>query len=59
MLGDTHFYTSQLFSKFQLKTKQKLSNKMKGRYEGANNPFYGKSHAENAKILISKANKGS
>lgn len=39
-------------------TKQKLSNKMKGRYEGVNNPFYGRSHTENAKILISNANKG-
>ena len=39
-------------------TKIKLSEKMKGRYVGVNNPFYGKSHSEDAKAIISNANKG-
>jgi len=39
-------------------TKKKLSNSMKGRYVGENNPFYGKTHNEQSIKLISIANKG-
>jgi len=39
-------------------TKEKLSNMMKGRHVGENNPFYGKSHSEEVKKIISEANVG-
>lgn len=39
-------------------TKEKLSDRMKGRYIGENNPFYGKFHNEETKKIISDANVG-
>lgn len=34
------------------------SNVMKGRYDGKNNPFHGKSHSQKSKDKISQANRG-
>ena len=39
-------------------TKKKLSESKRGKYLGENAPFYGKKHTEEAKIKISKKNKG-
>lgn len=39
-------------------TKKKMSETMKGKYDGENNPFYGKKHSEESKKKMSESHKG-
>lgn len=39
-------------------SKQKMSNSKKGKYMGENNPFFGKTHSDDIKLLLSKQRKG-
>ena len=40
------------------KSKSKMSNAMKGKYDGINNPFYGKTHTDKIKRNLSHIHKG-
>ena len=53
--GDKHWSYGVLRTDAE---KQHLSNVMKGRYCGENNPFYGLNHSDETKLKISLANKG-
>jgi hypothetical protein len=44
--------------KFSEEHKRKMSEAMRGKYEGENHPLYGKTHSEESKKKISDANKG-
>jgi len=41
-----------------IETRKKISIKLKGRFKGKDNPFYGKHHSEESRRKISEANKG-
>jgi len=46
-------YNSLIESRMKMKDKRIQSLKMKGRYSGKKNPYYGKKHSEEMKIKLS------
>lgn len=53
MSGSNHFFYGKKFTKDH---KDKISRSKIGKYNGSDNPFYGKEHNDNTKLLISNAN---